>query len=439
MAYSTAVCSAVLVGSFEVAQAEGETCHGQPATIVGKPGADVEGTEGPDVVVTNGALRTSTLGGDDLVCVTGGADLEDWDTPHVQVEEGNDEVDGTATQTEHLFVDLGPGDDRFTGGPAGDGVGAADHWDVSGSPDAGTDTVMTGAGNDNVTTGGRWSAPDRDDIDLGPGADYVTLQGAIDPAHPVFGGDGSDQIELTRGALRHALVLDNAVGQARRAGVVVMAWSGFERFRITSIGPWEPPSFIGGSGGESVKTYVPLTSADMGGGDDRLNLELQDALVDRASYVGGAGADYVILYAGAGSQAWRVDLDLPRGRLMFQREREGQRVRARVREFERYRLSSVRLDVRGSAGSDHVQWLGCRGVVDGGPGKDLIEEFSMADAGCGYGGVEATEVVRGGRGDDTLRGSRYPNVLLGGPGDDVAEGRGNTDRCVAETERSCER
>ena len=44
-------------------------CFGQLPTIVGAPGKFVEGTEGPDVVLTNGAYAADTLGGDDLLCV----------------------------------------------------------------------------------------------------------------------------------------------------------------------------------------------------------------------------------------------------------------------------------------------------------------------------------------------------------------------------------
>ena len=44
-----------------------ELCFGQVPTIVGVPGEEVIGTEGSDVVVTNGAFNARTLSGDDLV------------------------------------------------------------------------------------------------------------------------------------------------------------------------------------------------------------------------------------------------------------------------------------------------------------------------------------------------------------------------------------
>src|SRR5690349_8828813 len=72
----TPLTAAALVGTALLvptgtATAAGETCDGRPATIVGTPGGQVTGTEGADVIVTNGAARVDALGGDDLVCATG--------------------------------------------------------------------------------------------------------------------------------------------------------------------------------------------------------------------------------------------------------------------------------------------------------------------------------------------------------------------------------
>ena len=53
------------------AHAAGETCQGRPARVVGTDNEPLAGTEGPDVIVTNGASPVHALGGDDLVCATG--------------------------------------------------------------------------------------------------------------------------------------------------------------------------------------------------------------------------------------------------------------------------------------------------------------------------------------------------------------------------------
>jgi Ca2+-binding RTX toxin-like protein len=415
------------------AAATGETCHGQAATLVGTPGSTVQGTDGADVVVTNGAANTSTGAGDDLVCVTGGGGL---DTAFVSVDDGADVVDTVASQAGAARVFLGLGDDTYTGGAGADLVDADDPWDSP--PGEGADVVTTGGGNDMVATGGSPSSIDHDTIDLGPGRDDAWLQGPVDPAMPIQGGPGVDRIELDRSTLRHALVIDNATGQATDAGVPVLTWTSLEEFDLTPIGPHAPPSFIGGAGPERLVSQVALTSVDLGAGDDTVNLEPSGALVDHATYAGGAGHDAFVLYAGAGDMARRVSLDIPAGRLFFRRG-DPAGVHAGIRGFERDRFSARRLDVVGSAHADHLQWLGCRGFVDGGGGRDLIEAMSDSDAGCGYLGQDAQLVVRGGGGNDRLLGSYFPDVLLGGPGDDVANGRGNRDRCVAETTFRCER
>lgn len=289
------VSGAVLVGRPDTAVAVGETCHGIPATVVGTPGAELSATDGSDVVVSNGAAEIDTGAGDDLVCVTGGAGTDGAD---VMAGDGNDTIDASASDAEGNGAFLGLGDDSYTGGPGVDFVRASEPYDTLAGQ--GTDTVSTGGGADLVQTGGSPTSADHDVIDLGPGRDEAWVQGPVDPARPIAGGAGSDQLEFDRSTLRAALVIDNAAGHATAAGVTVIAWSGMERFRLSHIGPYEPPSFIGGPGPEQLQAYIPLTSIDLGGGNDLVNLELQDKLVNHATYAGGDGDDTFVLYAGAG-------------------------------------------------------------------------------------------------------------------------------------------
>ncbi|MGC4112870.1 MAG: hypothetical protein QM747_21115 [Nocardioides sp.] len=414
------------------AVAAGETCHGEAATIVGTPDGDIHGTNGPDVVVTNGAAQTDTGAGDDIVCVTGGDGLGN---AFISVDEGDDLVDATASEARDVVADLGAGDDTFFGGSEVDIVNASDPFESD--PGQGADTVSTGGGADFVQSGGSIAQPDHDTIDLGPGRDDADLEGLTDPALPVHGGPGRDGIELTRVAMRHALVIDNRTGEATDAGTPVISWGGMEVFSLSNIGSWGPPSFIGGPGAERVYSLVPLTSVDLGGGDDRLNLELQHSVVDHPTYRGGSGHDSFILYAGAGDEAQRERLDLVHGRLFFRRTAKAS-MHARIHGFEQAKLSSYHLNVIGSAKADDIVWLGCRGVVAGGRGNDLISAYADDDAGCGYLGGDAKLVVRGGPGDDRLIGNYFPDTLLGGPGKDYADGGGNKDRCVAEKTVRCE-
>ena len=390
--------------------ATGVTCEGRPATMVGGPGGSVVGTPGDDVIVTAGAVEVTAGDGDDVVCVTGSAD--------------------------EVRADLGGGDDTYVGGPGVDQVFASDPWSVPRS--LGIDRVSTGGGADLVATGGAPGDPDHDTIDLGPGNDVAWIEGAVDPSLPVAGGAGRDRLELDRDSMRGGLALDNAIGRGTDgAGRVVMAWNGMESFRLTPFPRPAPVSFAGGSGDETVVSYIPLSSVLLGAGDDRLDLEVQDGpLVDRATYDGGPGTDAIAVYAGAGDSARRVSLDVPRQRLLFAREAPA--VHAHIRRLESYRLSARRLDVRGSGGADRFDVLGCRGTVAGGGGDDRIRIISIDDVACGYLSQHARLVVRGGPGDDTLLGSFGRDILLGGPGHDVARGHGGRDRCVAEVTGTCE-
>ena len=128
------------------AHAAGETCQGQPATIVGTfLQQDLTGTEGPDVVVTNGATVVKTLGGDDLVCVT--------DEPgrrlgvRLDTGPGDDVVDGTFTLADIEAV-LGSGSDTYSGSPARDQVVTGD-----GTVDNEQDIVSSGVGSSATNAG----------------------------------------------------------------------------------------------------------------------------------------------------------------------------------------------------------------------------------------------------------------------------------------------
>jgi Ca2+-binding RTX toxin-like protein len=88
------------------AAAVGETCQGQPATIVGGPGR-VDGTEGDDVIVVNttdaSLTEVSALGGDDRICINGPLpfDIGPEDiVSFVQGGLGNDSLQVVASQAE---------------------------------------------------------------------------------------------------------------------------------------------------------------------------------------------------------------------------------------------------------------------------------------------------------------------------------------------------
>ncbi|MEZ0577211.1 hypothetical protein [Nocardioides sp. MH1] len=425
---------ALALSAASEARAGTPTCHDRAATVVGTPGGTVRGTDGPDVVVTNGAARTATGAGDDLVCVTGGSRKEDAD---VQTDDGDDVIDGSAAGTGTTRAYLGEGDDSYTGFPGPDVVFAGDPGE--GHAGEGSDVVTTGAGADVVVTGGTSAAPDHDSIDVGAGRDGVRVEGPVDPALSMTGGAGRDELTLDRGSLRQALTIDNAEGRATADDVAVMTWSSMEDFRLTPFPRWEAPSFIGGDGPERVWTSVPLAEARMGGGDDRVDQDVWEGpLLADAFFDGGRGEDTFVLMAGSGDQAERVVYDRRNGSMLFERDRQ-HHSDLQVDGFDRFRWSAVTLEVHGTARPDHFEWLGCHGVVAGRGGDDVLRLRSDEDAGCGTYGADADLVTRGGPGDDRLLGNFLPDILIGGPGHDVTRGAGGQDRCVAETEVDCER
>ena len=137
------------------------SCFGVAPTILGT-GADIEGTEGPDVVITNGASQVTTLGGDDLVCITGSLTGNGiFDTGA-----GDDRVDSSAaSKDQYLYIHLGPGADQFSGGSATEEVTANDET----PDDIDRDVISTAGGNDTVYSGGfdREAHPDRTSLAWG--------------------------------------------------------------------------------------------------------------------------------------------------------------------------------------------------------------------------------------------------------------------------------
>ena len=121
------------------------------------------GTEGPDVIVTDGALSVDALGGDDVVDSTGSSNL--------------------------VTAELGEGADRFEAGAAGSSVFGAYRND---SPaDTEKDVIIGGAGSDSVTSGVVGES-NPDVIDLGAGEDGLAYGGTMAPGGSIDGGAGED-------------------------------------------------------------------------------------------------------------------------------------------------------------------------------------------------------------------------------------------------------
>ena len=396
------------------ASAAGETCRGRAATIVG--GRSIVGTDGPDVVVTEGATSVRTLGGDDLVCVTGTVPVY----VDVATGDGDDVVDGTTAPGEDVRVTLGSGTDTFLG-----------------------------SGGD----------------------DYVELAYPDPGAGPdvVHGGGGTDALSLRTGP--GAAAIDNVTGTFTSDGLVRATLSGLERFWLPSEPAGRDLAFVGSDRDEQVfdsAADVPSrVDIDLGGGDDAYYGEAPPAAASRLD--GGAGRDLLYLV----SPLADLDLDLRDGLLSVGPADD--RVLGAA-GFEDAELFAHRVRLDGTDGPNRLGVTACDGTLRGRGGDDVVERayegiFELDAVNChesltinggagddemtGSGGPDTivggkgrdrlngrhgADRLVGGRGHDHLRGREQRDTLLGGPGRDVADGgRGSRDLCRAERERRCER
>lgn len=368
LAGATLLGLALLTPTSHAAAAAG-TCQGAPVTITGEPGGRVTGTEGPDVIVTDGAMSVDALGGDDLVCVSFETGFPA--TPvAVDAGAGDDVVDGTSS-TDAVAADLGTGADTFIGSDLG----------------SGTDDLVTVAPDS--------SAPD-------------VLQA----------GGGTDGLVLDSGAAD--LVVDNVAGTARVGGRVVATWTGIEQFRLTRTGA-RTLTFVGSWVSETVVdagTGSGVLDVDLGGGRDWFATSAPPAVGSR---IAAGGGDDRLEIAAAGTD---LDLDLQSGVLEVGRRATHE---VAVPDFEDVALTARRAVVDGDRGPNDLAVTACSAVVRGHGSGDRIDTrySSTFDA-----GVDCRRSARlvGGPGGDAIFGTGGPDRMSGGPGGDELRGGGGDDR-----------
>jgi hypothetical protein len=181
----------------------------------------------------------------------------------------------------------------------------------------------------------------------------------------------------------------------------------------------------------------------MGGGDDRLEM------LDTAggSWVGGSGRDRLGM-----PRCQVADVRLGVGYECDDESRAHTAYTGAMDAWEKLSVPGRRLRVVGTRGPDTIEAYGARNHVDGRGGDDVL----AVPSGAGVGSKVLMGVVRGGPGDDVIRGSYLRDRLLGGSGNDRIHGdrsddviRGGTgrdravggrgrDRCSAEVRRTCE-
>lgn len=386
--------------------ADGETCRGQAATIVGHSGDVVHGTDGDDVIVTDGASQTYAGAGDDTICIVG------YYRPYVDAGDGDDVVDATSIDDLHDGdrVELGSGSDTFEGAGGRDDV-------TAGTLHAGdgVDRITTGRGHDTVTTGDPTEV-NHDVVDLGGGHDRLCLQSERTDGD-LDGGAALNRMWLVL-TTPGDWVVDDGVGQLRLGGAPVAQWA---NLRVEELDGEHDVGvrYVGTDGADRVDVNeVSLRSADLGAGDDWLRL-LRPGDGRRGLLQGGPGQDYLSVH-----DPTSVDLDLPRGLVSGYR----------LSEYEWYNAASPDVRVIGSQAAERVLFDGCSVLVRGAGGDDDIA-WTYNGYTCG----RKTGVrLFGGSGDDQLRGSPYRDRLSGGPGVDLVHGRDGVDWCRGEIRRLCE-
>ena len=389
---------------------EAELCFGQVPTIMGTAGKQVIGTEGPDVVVTNGAAGADTLAGDDLLCITGMSDSFSFKTGA-----GSDRIDSSESKT-GWFLDIAPGlgPDEFYGGSADEKIRAS----ARSVADRLGDTIRAGSGNDYVLSGGDVGNHDR--IDVGPGRDIVSVWGTKSVDAELDGGPGRDKLRI-----RHLerwggdWVVDNRHGLATRGEKMAAQWSSFSDFDLDLRGDL---SFLGGSVDETLDVAYPKqwflhtgswVDLRMGGGDDTM-VTMGGARDSR--YDGGVGDDTFRVPARGWGGQMRFDLAAGTFRLD---DRFGPHTKVAT-NFENATLVPDPY----ATGGPPIILLGTDG-----PNRLIIEGHLFRTPAALYGRA-GNDLLRGGPGDD---------LVVGGPGYDTAFGSRGFDRCVTEVRNACER
>jgi Ca2+-binding RTX toxin-like protein len=240
--------------------------------------------------VTDGGTNSVTFDAsvEDFVIYTGSGNdtitAGDGDN-RVRSGSGNDTV---TTGQGSSVIDAGAGNDTVTTGDGGNMVEAG----------SGDNTVTTGAGADIVSSGGG-----NDTLSTGSGADTVQVSGGIDTANAGLGSDllkvdYADLMTNVTGSLSAGSVTEGYTGAVADTTVNSVSFTGVERFQITT-----------GGGNDDVRTGGGNDTLSGGNGNDYLfGGAGNDILIgggDADTLGGGRGKD--VLAGGQGADLFRFD------------------------------------------------------------------------------------------------------------------------------------
>jgi Ca2+-binding RTX toxin-like protein len=398
-------------------------CFGQPPTIVGEPATELEGTEGPDVVLTNGATIVQTFGGDDLVCITGRyASTSDDEGRPILTGAGNDRIDSSRIQSGdpylQLIIDPGPDTDEVIGGPAREDVRAQELGAQSSRPDI----INTAEGDDVVYSRGD------DVVHLGDGQDQLHLMGDVRGGTYDGGGTGDSLIANFTKAARASWTFDNRSEKVAGGLGQEASMSGFSKFELGVRGDL---TFLGNDNRETLSTtvynptgyWIPRGAVRirMGGGNDRI------------TFYGGApqgrfgGGDGIDTFRYTRDDVVSINSRLP---IVFNLS-TGQLDDVGPNGYKRRAMGFENADVHNTFCTDGGQCGASRMTLTGTSKANHLRV-------SGFPEQTETNSIYGRGGDDVLIGSNSSDILVGGSGHDAAKGRGGRDQCSAESRMGCD-
>jgi Ca2+-binding RTX toxin-like protein len=435
---AAALLGAALLVPTGAASGAGETCQGQPASIMGTAGQSLVATEGADVIVTNGATEVDALGGDDLVCVTGATTA--YPTVDLDAGPGNDSVEVAAPKWSVAAV-LGVGDDAFVSTNswihtvwAGTRLLADGRtsFQAAETTDTGADVIRIGGDVSSKVFSGTAGQPNADVIDVGVGA--VSWQG-----HQVVPGgvtSSKRRSSLTFSSTATSATLD-ARGGTMKSADTSLAFSGssFKHYSFSTPVRRGKLTFRGTGRAEQLEVDAPMTfnrHVDLAGGGD---VYMSNSLGGKNSRVdGGPGKDSLQLDV----RDYKVTADLERSRYIA--TKDGTKTSGHIRAFEETTLAAKRASIAGTDGRDRILLWACQARVDAKKGNDFIgvdpsDNSIFEPMTC----PTSRAVIFGGPGSDTIEGGPGNDRLIGGPGKDSVDGYIGRDVCQGEKVRFCEK
>ncbi|QSR29328.1 hypothetical protein CFI00_02190 [Nocardioides sp. S5] len=409
------------------AQAADETCRGLPATVVGAPDQRLVGTEGPDVVVTNGAQSLVALGGNDTICVTGTPVTTGQGIISIDAGAGDDHVEASV-QGRGSSTTLGAGADTFISGNGAEHSVYAGTSRLASSTDTEADNVRITLGDASVTSG-QVGAVNLDTVAIDDGT--VVWNGRSGGQGPVTAGGRGN---LVLGGITGSTVIDARSGSATSESSS-LDFSGFTGFTFSGGSADGTLTFRGTGADERLEVFAPDAferDVVMRGGDDFYGTNGTGTRSSRAR--GGSGRDEVLLAL----PTYDVTADLDGGRAVARQGRAKKIVR--TTGFEDLSLTARRGVVDGTPASEQIIVAACRVNVSGDRGKDFVAATDELDdvwpvRDCS----RYSAYLSGGRGKDMLFGGPGDDRLIGGAGRDTLDGGSGRDVCQGEKRRGCER